>query len=52
MMQIYEVEAAQSTLLRRAAWDALNIPESLLNRLATLFGERISPCLLYTSRCV
>ncbi|MBK8796120.1 MAG: histidinol dehydrogenase [Anaerolineales bacterium] len=42
-MQIYEVEAAQSTLLRRAAWDALNIPESLLNRLATLFGERISP---------
>lgn len=43
MMQIYEVEAAQSTLLRRAAWDALNIPEPLLDRLATLFGERISP---------
>ena len=43
MMQIYAVESAQETILRRAAWDELSIPEPLLDRLEALFGARISP---------
>jgi histidinol dehydrogenase len=42
-MQIYDVESAQQTLLQRSSWDTVNVPEALLERLAQLFGERLSP---------
>ncbi len=42
-MQIYDVESAQKTILRRAAWDELSVPEPLLDRLEALFGARTTP---------
>jgi histidinol dehydrogenase len=42
-MRIVDVEAAQSTILRRRAWDEVQVPESILARVAALFGEAISP---------
>ena len=42
-MQIYDVAAAQESILRRPAWDELTVPDALLESIATLFGERISP---------
>ncbi|MFO7630912.1 MAG: histidinol dehydrogenase [Caldilinea sp.] len=42
-MQIYDVESAQRTILRRTAWDELSVPDALLDRLEQLFSERISP---------
>lgn len=43
MLKIYNVSEARQTILRRQAWDEIPVPESLLARLETLFGERISP---------
>lgn len=43
MMRIFDTAAAQSTILRRMAWDELAVPASLLDRLEALFAERISP---------
>lgn len=43
MLKIYNVSEARQTILRRQAWDEIPVPESLLVRLETLFGERLSP---------
>ncbi len=43
MMRIYDTLTAQKTLLSRPAWDELAIPDPLLDRIGTIFGERISP---------
>ncbi|MCX6039823.1 MAG: histidinol dehydrogenase [Caldilinea sp.] len=42
-MQIYDIESARRTLLQRSSWDTVSVPETLLERLAQLFGERLSP---------
>ncbi len=42
-MRIFDVSAAQKSILRRAAWDEVSVPESVLARITALFGERISP---------
>jgi histidinol dehydrogenase len=43
MMRILDTETAQSTILRRLAWDELAIPDPLLDRLETTFGARVTP---------
>lgn len=43
LMKIFDVAAAQATILRRSAWDDLEIPEALLAANERLFGARISP---------
>lgn len=43
MIRIYDTPTAQKTLLRRPAWDELAIPTPLLDRIESIFGERISP---------
>lgn len=40
-MRIVDVAAAQRTILRRPAWDEIEISESLADGIATIFGERI-----------
>jgi histidinol dehydrogenase len=42
-MQIYDVESAQASILRRTAWDEVSVPDAVLDRAETLFGERIDP---------
>lgn len=42
-MQIMDVATAQSTILRRAAWDEWQIPDAMLAKNVALFGERIGP---------
>lgn len=43
LMRILDVPTAQQTILRRAAWDEWEVPESLLDGNEKLFGERITP---------
>lgn len=43
LMRIMDVPAAQQTILRRAAWDEVDVPESLLDGNQAIFGERIGP---------
>ena len=43
LMRIMDVAAAQATILQRAAWDEWEIPATMLDRNAALFGERIGP---------
>lgn len=40
-MRIFDVAAAQSSILRRPAWDEIEISESLADGIETIFGERI-----------
>ncbi|MEZ4770037.1 MAG: hypothetical protein R2844_16590 [Caldilineales bacterium] len=42
-MQIFTVPDAQQTILRRRAWDDLDVPPRLLDGIAAIFGERITP---------
>src|SRR5690349_17671683 len=42
-MRIFDVDAAQRSILRRSAWDEIAVPDSLLDRNQAIFGERISP---------
>ncbi len=42
-MRIMDVPAAQKTILRRTAWDEMDVPEQMWERNAAIFGERISP---------
>lgn len=42
-MRIFDVEAARNTILRRSAWDEVDIPDSMLDRNEQIFGERIPP---------
>lgn len=43
VIKLLDMEAAQKTILRRAAWDELEVPAVVLDRIAATFGERISP---------
>lgn len=43
LLNIMDVATAQSTILRRAAWDEWEIPATMLDRNEALFGERIGP---------
>ncbi len=43
MIRIFNVLEAQASILKRKAWDEFPVPASILARLETLFGERISP---------
>jgi histidinol dehydrogenase len=42
-MQIFDVESAKRTILRRTAWDEMSVPHAVLDRIEHLFGERIGP---------
>ncbi|WP_298981094.1 histidinol dehydrogenase [Caldilinea sp.] len=42
-MQIFDVESARRTILRRTAWDEVSVPPAVLERIEQLFGERIGP---------
>ncbi len=42
-MRVLSVEAAQKTILRRAAWDEMEVPSAVLDRIERTFGERIGP---------
>jgi histidinol dehydrogenase len=43
MMRILDVATAQATILRRAPWDEVAVPETVLDRSADLFGARLTP---------
>ncbi len=43
MIRILDVPAAQSSILKRMAWDEFAVPESILAKLESMFGERVSP---------
>jgi histidinol dehydrogenase len=43
MIRIFDVPTAQRTILRRLAWDELQIPDSLRDRLEALFGAKVTP---------
>jgi histidinol dehydrogenase len=43
MMRILDVATAQETILRRAPWDELAVPDAVLDRIADLFGVRLTP---------
>lgn len=43
MITLYDVPTAQSTILRRPAWDELAIPDPLRDRLEHTFGEQVTP---------
>ena len=42
-MRIYDVDAAQRSILRRSAWDEMDVPDTVVDRIEAIFGERISP---------
>jgi histidinol dehydrogenase len=42
-MRIMDVDAAQKSILRRAAWDEFAVPDALLDSIEATFGERITP---------
>ena len=42
-MRILDVPSAQDSVLRRRAWDEMNLPDSLLDGIERLFGERLTP---------
>jgi histidinol dehydrogenase len=43
LMPILDLPAAQATILRRAAWDEVAVPDEVLERNQAIFGERIAP---------
>jgi histidinol dehydrogenase len=43
MLRILDIETAKKTILKRVPLDAMDVPESLLQRLEQTFGEPISP---------
>lgn len=42
-MRIFDVKSAKKTILRRVAWDELDIPDPILDRLESIFAARLSP---------
>jgi histidinol dehydrogenase len=42
-MRILDVSSARDSVLHRRAWDEMNVPESLLDGIEGLFGERLTP---------
>ena len=42
-IRILDVPTAQATILRRPAWDEIEVPEQLLDSIEALFDARISP---------
>ncbi len=43
MLRIYDVQSAKQTLLRRLPPDEMPVPERLLESIAAVFGERLTP---------
>jgi len=43
LMRILDIETAQSTILRRPAWDEITVPDLLSDGIAAIFGERLTP---------
>lgn len=43
MISIYELEEAQTSILRRVRWDSGETPETLLRGIEQRFGERLTP---------
>ncbi len=43
VIPIYDVPTARNSILRRQAWDAFSVPDSLLDANERFFGERIGP---------
>jgi histidinol dehydrogenase len=43
MMRIYETQIGQQTILKRGVLEDMQVPESVLDRTAQVFGERLSP---------
>jgi histidinol dehydrogenase len=43
MLTLYDVETAKTTILKRAAMEDLEIPESVMARTEQVFGERLAP---------
>src|SRR5512143_2781645 len=43
MLRIIDTQSARESLLKRTAPDELPVPSSLLERIATLFGEALAP---------
>jgi histidinol dehydrogenase len=43
LIQIYDVERASATILRRQSWDSFEVPDAMLDFNQRLFGERIGP---------
>ncbi len=42
-MRILDVPSAQNSVLRRRAWDEMNVPDSMLDGIERIFGERLTP---------
>lgn len=42
-LSIYSLEEAKQGILKRQSLDVFEVPESILERLAEMFGERVSP---------
>jgi histidinol dehydrogenase len=43
LVRIFDTATAKQTILRRQAWDEFAVPESMLDGIETIFGERIGP---------
>ena len=43
LMRIYDVPGALSTILKRPAWDDIQVPEEMLDRIEAIVGERLQP---------
>ena len=43
MLKLYTVETAKTTILKRAAMEDLEIPETVMARTEQVFGERLAP---------
>ncbi|MFN3307943.1 MAG: histidinol dehydrogenase [Anaerolineales bacterium] len=43
MLPIYDLESAKQTVLRRTAPDLQEVPAEILDRIESLFGERLNP---------
>ncbi|RME83474.1 MAG: histidinol dehydrogenase [Caldilineae bacterium] len=43
MLRILDPEQARNTILRRRSWDEIDVPQALLDGIAGIFGERLTP---------
>lgn len=42
-LSIFDVSTAQESILRRRAWDSVDVPPALLNGIESIFGARLTP---------
>ena len=42
-MKIFTVPEAQQSILKRRPWDELDVPQSLMDGIQSIFGERLHP---------